>query len=174
VAHPTQAVLVTAFVHTLLAPRVLVLEGALATANRQMLGGFPQEETATLARALSQEAHLLTGVSPDLTVLMPPQVGALPTIQVARLIEDLALVGDDLASVLQQIVTAVSGTPMGEEASGGPEDCVAYTARIRHAVASLQRAEGWLETIDQETGAHVTLPGFERGGRALESQLALQ
>ena len=39
--------------------------------------------------------------------------------------------------------------------------------------AIMSRAEDWLETLDQETGARVTLPGFERGAPPLAVQLDL-
>jgi hypothetical protein len=36
------------------------------------------------------------------------------------------------------------------------------------------RAEQWLEVVDHETGARVTLLGLEHGALSLESQLAMQ
>jgi hypothetical protein len=174
ISRPSPATTVTVFVQTTLALRALVIEGALTTATRHLLGTYPRESNALLVRVLNQQAVLLTGVSHDLTGLLPPHVGALPTLQLSRLIEDLALVGDDLASTLQETVAAVSGTSLSEEQNGGMEGCVSYSPRVRHAVATLGRAEGWLETIDHETGAQATLPGFAPGEQPIERQLGLR
>jgi hypothetical protein len=57
----------------------------------------------------------------------------------------------------------------GEAAQG-----LGYEPRVRSAASLLRRAEGWLESIDHESGAHVTLPGFTPGAPSLESRLALQ
>jgi hypothetical protein len=57
-----------------------------------------------------------------------------------------------------------------EQASAGT---VAYSQRVRGAVLILRRAEGWLETIDHETGARATLPGFEPGDPPIEQQVGL-
>jgi hypothetical protein len=48
-----------------------------------------------------------------------------------------------------------------------------YAARAQSLAGLLARAEGWLETIDHETGAQATLPGFEPGTPLLESRLTL-
>jgi hypothetical protein len=50
---------------------------------------------------------------------------------------------------------------------------MAYPARIADALPILRRAEDWLETVDRDTGARATLPGFAPGVPSLARLLAL-
>jgi hypothetical protein len=141
--------------------------------TRHLMGSYSGESNTVLVRVLNQQALLLTSVSSDLSRVPPPRLGALPALQLARLIEDLVLVGDDLAGVLQATVAAMTGTPINAVSTTGMEGCFSYSLSVRHAVATLRRAEDWLETIDQETGARAALPGFAPGAPPIETQLGL-
>jgi hypothetical protein len=88
--------------------------------------------------------------------------------------EDLALFSDQLAGLLQESAAALASSPLQQASYGQPESRVSYGPRVRAAVSILRRAEAWLETVDRETGAHVTLPGFAPGAASLESVLAMQ
>jgi hypothetical protein len=187
------ATTVTTYVQRVLAPRVLELEVALATANRQVLaycaprgqaisvcfeGTVNVQDSALLALglALDTQSLVLTHVSADIASLPVPDVGApLPSWQADRLIEDLASGSAQLAALLQDYATAIKGAegaplPTGGEALRG----LAYAGRVRSLAGLLRRAEGWLETIDHETGAHVTLPGFAPGAASVDSVLVMQ
>jgi hypothetical protein len=188
------AALVTIYVHTLLAPRVLHLEHAWALVNHQVQvycvgrhlgiavcfdGGVNAHDAATLtlAEVLRQQALLLSGTSHDLATDLAALRLESPVItaQMDALLEDLALCSEQLILLLQeysqpllalnQIPATVSGVDTALRGLG-------YGARARSVVAVLRRAEGWLETIDQETGARVRLPGFERGAPPVEATLS--
>jgi hypothetical protein len=184
--------LVTAYVQRVLTPRVLQLEGALATANRQVLaycaphglavnvcfeGNVSAQDPALLAlgQALDEQSLVLTQVSAGVAALPEPDVGApLPSWQADRLIEDLASSSTQLAALLQEYATAireVAGAPTPNH--GAVLRGLAYAGRVRSLAGLLRRAEGWLETIDHETGAHARLPGFAPAAPPLENQLAL-
>jgi hypothetical protein len=185
------AALLTAYVEHVLTPRVQQLEAALATANRQVLaycqppemilvrctdlsGRLGSGGNGTMTEALMAQALVLTGASHGLDTLLPPNMGQLPTLHLRCVIEDLALFADQLAGLLEESVAAVSSSTLQQASSGQPAPRVSYGPRVRSVVAILRRAEAWLETIDHETGAHVTLPGFGPGAPSLESQLAMQ
>jgi hypothetical protein len=174
-----------------LTPLVLQLEGALATANRQVLlycqppamvltrctdltSSLSSGETSAVAAVLTAQALVLSGASQGFDMLLPPDVGRLPTLQLRCVSEDLALVSDQLAALLQESVAAVSRNPLEQTSDFQAAPRVSYGPRARSAVTILRRAEAWLETLDQETGAHATLPGFAPGAPPLESVLALQ
>jgi hypothetical protein len=179
---------VVAFVRTSLAPRVLVVEGALATANRQVLVycqplamvlvQCPDLSghlgSRVLAGQLTAQALVLSGASHSFDMLLPPDVGRLPTLQLRCVTEDLALFSDQLSGLLQESVAAVSSTTLEQATYAEPPPRVSYEPRVRSALTILRRAEAWLEAVDREIGARATLPGFGPGSPSLESELALQ
>jgi hypothetical protein len=189
-SHPlTPATAVTAFVQTTLTPRVLAVENAVALANRQVLLYCQPPEmvlvrctdlmghhsgSSTVAGVLTAEARVLTGASHGFDALLPPTVGWLPTLHVRCAVEDLALASDQLSALLQESADAVSRTTLQEAVDALPAPRISYGPRLRSALTILRRAEAWLETVDHETGAHATLPGFAPGAPSLETQLALQ
>jgi hypothetical protein len=169
---------VATFVGSTLAPRVLLLESTLATANHHVgthLGGA--EDNGALAGALTRQALMLTAASAAFSSLPPPRLETLATLQMTCVIEDLALVSDQLAALLRETALALQTIP-SLEASGAviaveATQSVAYGQRVRSALSIMRRAEAWLVTIDHETGASATLPGFEPGAPSLEGVLAL-
>jgi hypothetical protein len=189
---PTQtpAAAVTAYVQHVLALRVLQVEGALATANRQVLiYCLPQEMVlmrctdlsshlgssvlaGQLAAQLTAQALVLSGASHSFDMQLPPDVGALPTLQLQCVTEDLALFSDQLSGLLQESADAVSSTTLQQATYVQPR--VTYGPRMRSVLTILRRAEAWLEAVDHATGARATLPGFVPGSPSLESELALQ
>jgi hypothetical protein len=174
---PSEAWVVTAFVQSTLAVRVLALDAALDTANKQVrehLSG--REDDATLAATLHAQARVLTAISHAATAL-PPELDAPETQQMACVVEDLALVAGQLVGLMEETATALEQEP-ALEANGAAiavdaTGSAAYAPRVRGALAILRRAEGWLVTIDHETGAAVTLPGFGPGALSLDQQLSL-
>jgi hypothetical protein len=178
------AAIITAFATTALPDPVLSSERALAMANRAVgtscqaarwgnaVIGCADLLTApphsTLPALLSRQGGLLLAADAALTRLILPQLGPPLLGQLARLLEDLSLFCTQLAGLLQETAIALP-VPRWPEPTIG----VSYGPRVRAAVAILYRAEDWLETINQETGAHVTLPGFAPGAPSLESQLNL-
>jgi hypothetical protein len=187
---PTQgaAATVTAYVQRVLSPRVLQVEGALATANRQVLTHCQPPE-GDLARCtdlssrmgggavvgvLTTQALVLSGASHSFDTLLPPNVGALPRLQLRSVSEDLALFSDQLAGLLQESVAAVSSSRLQQATFAEPAPRVSYGPRVRCALTILRRAEAWLEAIDRESAARAMLPGFAPGAPSLENQLALQ
>jgi hypothetical protein len=185
---PRPAAVVTAIVQGRVGPRVLSIESTLAAANQQVQAYCgtaalpdcaPQDATdgsgppAPAALVLAQAALVLLVDSHDLTAWPAPALDALPGRHMERLLADLALVCEQLSRLLQETAAAVGSTAslqMTRGTVGRP--LVGYGARVASAVAILRRAEGWLETIDHETGAHATLPGFEPGP-SLEKRLNL-
>jgi hypothetical protein len=181
------------FVQRALAPRVRLLEGALVAASRQVQAYcaarglaislcFEQDidvqapATQALAQVFTQQALVLTALSTDLAVLPVPSLAArLPGRQIDRLIEDLALCSAQLADLLWDHVHAIAmvaqaPTPRPGAALVG----LAYGPRVRSAMTILRRADGWLETVDHETGADVRLPGFAHGAPPIVTQLGVQ
>jgi hypothetical protein len=187
--------MVTVYIQTLLSPQVRLIENGLATANRELLAycGIPGMLVAgcddltthwgsltslALRRLLVQQALLLMGTAHALDGIAPPlRVVGAPAWQMARLLEDVALNSTQLATLLQEMAAALPADgampSTQEQATQLRANRVGYSARARAMVALLSRAEGWLETIDQETGVHLTLPGFEPGQLPLEQQLSL-
>jgi hypothetical protein len=170
----TQGAQVTAFVRDGLAGRVVVLENGLAVANRHVLAYLAARESVVLlAGGLTQQALVLLGAGHDLAGVLPPsQLEGLPALQMARLVEDLALFAQQTAGLLQEAVAALT-TPAPAQTVG--EDAITrvlYLSRMRKTVDVLRRAAGWLDTIDRETGAHATLPGFG-AGTSLDAQLTM-
>jgi hypothetical protein len=49
---------------------------------------------------------------------------------------------------------------------------VDYDRRVHSLLRILRRAEMWLKALDRDTGAQVTLPGFEHDGRPLLAAIA--
>jgi hypothetical protein len=191
---PTQgpAALVGAYVQHVLAPRVLQVEGALATANRQVLiYCLPLEMVLVrctdlsshlgsgvlagqLTAQLAAQALVLNGASHSFDMLLPPDVGPLPTLQLRCVAEDLALFSDQLSGLLQESVAALSSTTLQQATYVQPAPRVTYGPRMRSVLTILRRAEAWLEAVDRATGARATLPGFGLGSPSVESELALQ
>jgi hypothetical protein len=172
VAHPapppTAAAMVTTFIQSTVDPQVGAIEAAVATING--LAG-PQQNvlqgTPALVTALTQQARALTAASHEFAALPPPTVGPLPTLHLQCLLEDLALFSAQVGDLLREAAAPVTITDYLAAAAN-----LAYWPRMRSAAAILLRAEGWLQTIDHETGAHVRLPGFA-GKNALEELLNL-
>jgi hypothetical protein len=194
-APPSPAARVTAFVHTALALRVLTIEDAVATANRQVLAycaarhvglgpcfeqdvDFHAPATLALAQILTQQALVLTGASHDLSLLLAPQIGDQPADQqMVRIVEDLALCADQSAGLLQEHTTTIATmarNPLTNATSdvGTALGGLSYGPRMRSLARILRRAQDWLDTIDHETGARATLPGFD-GSASLDEQLDL-
>jgi hypothetical protein len=174
-----QAEVVVTFVQSTLVPRVLVVEGTLSVANHHVSAHLAgAEDAGALARVLTQQAFILTAASADFSSLQPPRLDARATLQMQRVLEDLALVSDQLADLLGEAALALQilptleaiGATIAEEAISS----VAFGRRVHSALSILRRADAWLETIDHETGAHASLPGFAPGAPSLQSQLAMQ
>jgi hypothetical protein len=184
-------------VQRVLAPRVLELEGALATANRQVLAyctargrdvsscfeqgvDFHAPALLALARVLTHQALVLTGASAALSLILAPQIGdQVASQQLVRLLEDLALCAEQSARLLDEHTTLImlmAHLPFSQASvpgTGAAASGLGYQSRVRSAVALLRRAEAWLKTVDHETGAHATLPGFAPDALSLESALAM-
>jgi hypothetical protein len=184
------AVCARAFVQSAVAPAVQAMEIALATANQhvrryagpaglltlsvQPATPSPQEGSDDAAAALVQQAFAVRAAGATLASLPIPAAGSWLTLQLGRLLEDLELVGDQLATVMQDTAQALEPPSMGAAKNHAAAQDPAYGLRVRNAVQVLRRAEGWLETIDSETGAAVRLPGFAPGAPPIEAQLDLQ
>jgi hypothetical protein len=190
-AAPGNGAMVAAFMRTALASRVLVVEDALLTANQQVVTYCQAPEmvlvrctdltarqgsgdSGALAALLTAQARVLGEASHGFDTLLLPDVGRAPTLQLRCVVEDLALVGDQLSGLLQESAAAVSSTTLQQASYAQPAPRVSYGPRVWAAVTILRRAEAWLETVDHETRARVTLPGFAPGAPSLESQLAMQ
>jgi ABC-type transporter Mla subunit MlaD len=190
---------VTAYLEHEVRPRVLLLETALATVNqqvrtycravdlREVSSCFGQSlDLQTLrARALRQAFAQQAGVLASLSAWpssLPLLSSSTPEVaqQLDRLTEDLAACSGQLAALLAdhgQLMAALATLPPSGSLALGPSVTLSrldYLAQVHSALQLLHRAEGWLETVDQETGARVTFPGVEPGAPSLESQLALQ
>jgi hypothetical protein len=181
---------VAVFVRATLATRVLLMERALTTVNRQVLAYCRPPEMilvcctdlsgrlgsggGTVTGALTAQALVLTAASHDLDTLLPPNVGQLPTLHLQCVIEDLALFAAQLAGLLQESVAALSSSTLQQATYAQPAPRASYGPRVRSAVAIVRRAKAWLQTIDHETGAQATLPGFAPGAPSLDDQLSAQ
>jgi hypothetical protein len=153
------AAAVTVFVRDAVAPRVLVLEAALAAAQRQVdVYAAGHTDAGAVLAVLGQQSRALRDLSQDLAALTPPWLGLLPTLQMARALEDLAACGEQLAGLLQDTMTAGSFSPRLE---AGALSVVEYGPRLDAALALVARAEAWLRTLDRETGARLHLPGYD-------------
>jgi hypothetical protein len=125
---------------------------------------------------LAKVELILTRVSTGISALPAPDLGApLPSWQLDRLVEDLALSSTQFAAVPQEY----AGTIMlaAHEATSNPGQALqglAYAPRARSFILGLRRAEAWQETVDHELGAHATLPGFAPGDPSIETQLGLR
>jgi hypothetical protein len=168
---PNPSVVMTRFVRTTLAPRFLVIERALLVANRAVLAYEEGRlDARVLYSVLAAQDQVLRGSSQDLASLSPPWVGPQLTLQMVRLLEDLASCSDQLATLLEDVGTA-GAVPPRQVVS--VLDIAAYAPRLRTTLSLLQRAADWLAAIDSETGAHTLLkPGFTNG-RSPEEQLDL-
>jgi hypothetical protein len=182
-ASPGPAAQVTVYVHTTLGPRVRIIEDALATADRTLLAYCPRAQRALLqcadlavlkgggilATTLVEEADVLAQAGYSLDMVAIPDLGSRSTLYLMLLIEDLVICSEGLAGLMQEVAAGIPVAANVTATSGS----MAYGLRVRYLVTLLRRAEGWLDKIDRETGARVTLPGFE-GGQSLEEQLSLQ
>jgi hypothetical protein len=138
----------------MLLPPVLSLEGALATANHAALSfNPPPHGNGSLIALLDREALVAMAASHDLPGLASPPLDALAARQMERLLQDTA-------------------TAVAQAAEPDKVMSLGYWPGVRRTLALLRRAEGWLETIDRETDAHVRLPGFGRGDPPLDAPLA--
>jgi hypothetical protein len=170
------------FVHSTLTMRILAMEAALGEATQAVaVYQAGQTDLTVLARALLEEARALSWATLAVDSVPPPPLAGQEARALWGLQEDLALFGDQCTRLLQETSVAALqdswGNPRfasghGFRSSDPPQD-LAYGARMRSALAILRRAEDWLETLDQDTGAHATLPGFAPGAPALETQLGL-
>jgi hypothetical protein len=164
----SRAGLITAYVQTTLLPPVLSLEGALATANHAALSfNPPPHGNGNLVALLDGEALVALAASHDLPALVTPPLDGLAARQMERLLEDLEQCGEQLAALLQDTATALAYAAEPDRVMG-----LGYWPGVHRTLALLRRAEGWLETIDRETDAHVRLPGFGRGDPPLDAPLA--
>jgi hypothetical protein len=166
---PSPAAVVTAFVRTSVVAPVLAMEGALARANATVPSYNPPPlANPGLAQELAVRALVLLNASAQLTIQTPPLLDPLVTRQLDRLLEDLTTCSAQLALLLDDTATALVQPAQPDQVlSQG------YWPGVHRALTLLRRAEGWLETVDREIGAHVRLPGFERG-TSLELQINLR
>jgi hypothetical protein len=173
---------VTAYIESYLAPRVIALEGAVATADKQVRAydtaflASTQVATADLWPLIHQTVAVLTahstfcaGIGDAFAVSSAFRHDTELSVQLALLGEDLALFSAQVAATMQQTSADVAGMPRFLESPRA----LAYPARIGDALPILRRAEAWLEMIDRETGATVRLPGFGPRDPAIDAQLAL-
>jgi hypothetical protein len=134
--------------------------------------------TVTLAEVFRQQAQRLSGTSQALATDLATLrlVSPLVTAQMDGLLEDLALCAEQLMLLLQEYAQPLLALGQLPPTVAGAQTAVqglGYAARAQSLAGLLARAEGWLETIDHETGAQAGLPGFEPGAPPLESRLAL-
>jgi hypothetical protein len=156
-------------VRTAIVRQVRAAEAALAAADRA--ASLAQNRAALIAGVpaiLDQQAGAIALAGAGFALLAPPQGGDRTGLQMTRLLEDLTVYCDQVGSVLWE---AAADLRSGHD----PTDRVwaAYWLGVDRALVLLRRAEGWLETIDLETGARARLPGFEPG-TMLDDQLDLQ
>jgi hypothetical protein len=177
---------VARYVGLVLAPHVRALEAAALMANEQVLSycddpGLvrvdctelplrPHPETAhDLLQALAPLASSFQATGLALWQEPLPRAGDGTAAPLACLVEDLALFAGGYAGLLTETAKNIPST--GDKEAVAP---VEYAARVRSLVVFLDRAEGWLETIDRTVHVRVSLPGFEDGGRALDGQLSMR
>jgi hypothetical protein len=185
---------VTAFVRVTLAPYVWSVEAALTTADTGLLAycNVPNMNVGSCAEFTTHEGRMTHGqlstllllqaqivarASQALSSAVSPPLGAIPARCMERALEDLVIAGDQLAGVLSETADAVppleANALIGEETIPQRPAPVAYGRRILAVIMLLRRAQGWLETIDHQTGATATLPGFAPGTPSLESWVNL-
>jgi hypothetical protein len=134
------AVRVRAFVQSGVAPAVQVMEAALATANQHVRryagpAGLltlpvqcavlsPQESSDEVAAVLVQQALVVRAAGATLAGLPTPALGSWPTVPLDRLLEDLVLVSEQLAAVMQDTAHALeppsTGAAKGATAAQDP------------------------------------------------------
>jgi hypothetical protein len=182
------AAAVTAFVQTALTPRVVLVEGTLATANQALLSACRlthaydttlmkctdpalMDGGRALARTLAMDANVLFDASHALAAVDPPPGGPRWTVPLALTVEDLVLCSDGLGSLLAESAAAM---PLSAPAGTPPPVSIDYASRVLKWASLLQRAQAWLETVDRDTGAHANLPGFVPGTQPLETLLGLE
>jgi hypothetical protein len=175
---PVAAPAVTLFVQTAVASRVLTDEDALLAAQRRVEEyRGSRMDGGTLAAALNREALVLI-VASAAPVSLPPSLDSHVTQDMTCLVEDVALFGEQAAALLQETAAALlaitTQEASGATVSGDAVTSTGYAPRVRGALSLLRRAEGWLEMLDHDTGAHATLPGFAPGAPSLEGQFAMQ
>jgi hypothetical protein len=169
---------VSAFVRGTLAPQVLAVESLLAALPERHValrqGG--QEDDGALAHALTQQAVVLTAASAGLSSLGLPRLDEQPTLELKSVVEDLALFSDQLADLFHEASTDLlsigSMEAAGAVVSMDVTQSVDYDRRVHSLLKILRRAEMWLKTLDRDTGAQVTLPGFEHDGCPLLAAVA--
>jgi hypothetical protein len=161
---------VTAFVQWVLAPRVMVVEGALAAAN-QLVPDYHAEalEPRALGASLLSRAWRLQAIAEELDSVPLPMVPADVRVLLRGLVEDLVLVSQQLSTLFQETAAAVTRKGMNGPIGWDGAVSVGYDLRVQSAEALMRRAQGWLQTIDQETGAQVRLTGFARGQFLLQA-----
>jgi hypothetical protein len=189
---PSAATVVTTFVQTALILRVLIVEGALASANRtvrrycSLPSSVPEltpsllqcdglvilPDDRTLGTTLTREAGVLAAAGYAVASLQPPVLDTQATVSLALVAEDLVLCSTGLASLLRETAASVERLqPLRLQVVISSRG---YWSRVCDFVTLLQRAEGCLVTLDRETGAQAILPGFAPGAPPLETVLALQ
>jgi hypothetical protein len=159
----------TVFIRTAIVRQVRAVEAALAAADRT--ASLAQTRAALIAGVpaiLDQQAGAIALAGAGFALLAPPQSGDHTGQQMTRLLEDLTVYSNQVAAVLWETAKESRGRQ-------GSADRLwaAYWLGVDRALDLLRRAEGWLETIDRETGARTRLPGFEPG-TVLDDQLDLQ
>jgi hypothetical protein len=164
--------MVTTFVYGSLAPRVRVIEGALATADQLVLA---YHATAVEPRALSfvlqQQADRVWATEDQLNSVAQPALSVGMRLQMNSLLEDLILDSQQLRALFQETADAVSQLAINGPVGLDGAVSVGYGPRARSAMALLRRAQDWLHAIDNESGARACLPGFEVGAPPLQQQL---
>jgi hypothetical protein len=178
-----QAAAVTAYVRDVLSAQVLAMEGALVATDDQ-IGAYHAAFTAgavvgsldlypliakTVA-VMTRQSLACIALSHDVVAPSSLQLGEVVEMQLTALREDLALFSAQIAIVMQETGADVAGMQRFLESPRA----MAYRARVAEALPILRRAEDWLETVNRETGARATLPGFALGAPSLESMLATQ
>jgi hypothetical protein len=164
-----------------LAPQVLALDSALAATVTQIhaydaafIAGT-QLAAVDLHPLIDQTVAVLTRQDALCTALSHTVVPSSDPLEAAQgaewaaVREDLVLFSAQVAVAMQETSGDVARMPRNLESPRAS----AYAARIVAALPILRRAEAWLEMIDQQTGAHATLPGFAPGAPSLESVLGL-
>jgi hypothetical protein len=152
---------VSVFVWGVLAPRVVVVEGALAAAN-QLLPDYHAAalEPRALGASLLSRAWRLQAIAVELDGVPLPMVPADVRLQLRGLVEDLLLVSQQLSTLFQETADAVTQKAVNGPIGWDGAVSVGYDLRVQSAEVLMRRAQGWLQAIDQETGAQVCLPGM--------------
>jgi hypothetical protein len=179
---PGQAAALTAYVHDVLSAQVQAMESAVVATDDQLRAYDDAFMAGTQAPSvdlhplieqtvavLTRQSVICTGLSHNVVAPTSLQLGERAAMQLTALREDLALFSAQIATVMQETGADVVGMPRSLESPRASD----YPARIAEALPILGRAESWLETVDRETGARATLPGFAPGDPPLESMLAV-